>query len=175
MADGLKKAAVWLGLMSDNRYAGDEVSQEITQLVEPPHPDPDNDAVLRERRPKAEASVTELETRRAAQAPLAAVPVVADEPRQMDITRIVTIQPRTYNEARTIGEHFRDGVPVIMNLSDMEDADAKRLVDFAAGLIFGLRGAIERVTSKVFLLSHHNVVVNGEDKQRLDGGFFNQS
>jgi cell division inhibitor SepF len=173
MADGLKKAAVWLGLMSDNRYAGDEVSQEITQLAESPHPD--NDVVLRERRPIAEASVTELETRRATQSSLAAVPVVADEPRRMDITRIVTVQPRTYNEARTIGEHFRDGVPVIMNLSDMEDADAKRLVDFAAGLIFGLRGAIERVTSKVFLLSPHNVVVNAEDKQRLAGGFFNQS
>ena len=93
----------------------------------------------------------------------------------MDINRIVTVQPRTYNEARTIGEHFRDGVPVIMNLSDMEDADAKRLVDFAAGLIFGLHGGIERVTSRVFLLSPNNVVVNAEDKQRIAGGFFNQS
>ena len=68
------------------------------------------------------------------------------------MSRIITVHPRTYNEARTIGEHFRDGVPVIMNLSEMEDVDAKRLVDFAAGLIFGLRGSIERVTSKVFLL-----------------------
>ena len=71
------------------------------------------------------------------------------------MSRIITVHPRTYNEARTIGEHFRDGVPVIMNLSEMEDVDAKRLVDFAAGLIFGLRGTIERVTSKVFLLSPH--------------------
>ena len=65
---------------------------------------------------------------------------------------ITTIHPRTYNEAKTIGESFRDGTPVIMNLSDMGDADAKRLVDFAAGLVFGLHGTIERVTSKVFLL-----------------------
>ena len=69
------------------------------------------------------------------------------------ISRITTIHPRTYNEAKTIGENFRDGIPVIMNLTDMGDADAKRLVDFAAGLVFGLRGSIERVTSKVFLLS----------------------
>ena len=96
-------------------------------------------------------------------------------PRTADLTRIVTVHPRTYNEARTIGAHFRDGVPVIMNLSDMEDADAKRLVDFAAGLIFGLRGAIERVTSKVFLLSPADVVVTAEDKERIAGGFFNQS
>ena len=96
-------------------------------------------------------------------------------PRVADISRIITVHPRTYNEARTIGENFRDGVPVIMNLSDMEDSDAKRLVDFSAGLIFGLRGSIERITSKVFLLSPHNVTVSVEDKERLAGGFFNQS
>jgi cell division inhibitor SepF len=90
--------------------------------------------------------------------------------------RITTLHPRTYNEARTIGERFRDGMPVIMNLSEMDDSDAKRLVDFAAGLSFGLRGSIERVTAKVFLLSPQNVDVTAEDKARIrEGGFFNQS
>jgi len=79
------------------------------------------------------------------------------------IRRITTIHPRTYNEARVIGESFRDGTPVIMNLTEMNDADAKRLVDFGAGLVFGLRGSIERVTAKVFLLSPHGIEVgNGE-------------
>jgi cell division inhibitor SepF len=90
--------------------------------------------------------------------------------------RITTLHPRTYNEARVIGERFRDGLPVIMNLTEMDDADAKRLVDFAAGLSFGLRGSIERVTAKVFLLSPQNVDVTAEDKARIrEGGFFNQS
>jgi cell division inhibitor SepF len=90
--------------------------------------------------------------------------------------RITTLHPRTYNEARTIGEHFRSSTPVIMNLSEMDDADAKRLVDFAAGLTFGLHGRIERVTAKVFLLSPHNVTVTAQDKARIaEGGFFNQS
>ncbi len=90
--------------------------------------------------------------------------------------RITTLHPRTYNEARTIGEHFRAGTPVIMNLSEMDDSDAKRLVDFAAGLTFGLHGRIERVTAKVFLLSPHNVTVTAQDKARIaDGAFFNQS
>ena len=97
----------------------------------------------------------------------------ADEP---SAYRITTLHPRTYNEARTIGEHFREHVPVIMNLTEMDDADAKRLVDFAAGLSFGLRGSIERVTNKVFLLSPQNVHVTAEDKARIaEGGFFNQS
>ena len=93
-----------------------------------------------------------------------------------DLTRITTLHPRTYKEARTIGEHFREGTPVIMNLSEMVDSDAKRLVDFAAGLIFGLRGSIDRVTNRVFLLSPASVEVTAEDKARIaERGFFNQS
>jgi cell division inhibitor SepF len=97
-------------------------------------------------------------------------------PQTTDLARITTLHPRTYNEARTIGEHFREGTPVIMNLTEMVDSDAKRLVDFAAGLIFGLRGGIERVTNKVFLLTPANVEVTAEDKARIaERGFFNQS
>jgi cell division inhibitor SepF len=89
--------------------------------------------------------------------------------------QITALHPRTYNEACTIGEAFRQSTPVIMNLSEMDDADAKRLVDFAAGLTFGLHGRIERVTAKVFLLSPHNVTVTAQDKARIENGFFNQS
>ena len=90
--------------------------------------------------------------------------------------RITTLHPRTYNDARAIGEAFRENTPVIMNLTEMDDTDAKRIVDFAAGLVFGRRGTIERVTQKVFLLSPANVVVTAEEKQRMaQGGFFNQS
>jgi cell division inhibitor SepF len=102
--------------------------------------------------------------------------VEPDPPRQVELARITTLHPRTYNEARTIGEHFREGTPVIMNLTEMVDSDARRLVDFAAGLIFGLRGSIDKVTNKVFLLSPANVEVTAEDKARIaERGFFNQS
>ncbi len=75
------------------------------------------------------------------------------------LRRISTIHPESYADAREIGEAFRSGVPVIMNLSDLPDSEARRVVDFAAGLVFGLRGNIERVTSRVFLLSPQNVEV----------------
>jgi cell division inhibitor SepF len=101
---------------------------------------------------------------------------VAEPAHTADLARITTLHPRTYNEARTIGEHFREGTPVIMNLTEMVDSDARRLVDFAAGLIFGLRGSIDRVTNKVFLLSPANVEVAAEDKARIvERNFFNQS
>jgi cell division inhibitor SepF len=90
--------------------------------------------------------------------------------------RITTLQPRSYNDARQIGEEFRDGTPVIMNLTEMDDVEARRLIDFAAGLIFGLHGGIERVTNKVFLLTPPNVAVTESDRQRIrEGGFYNQS
>jgi len=101
---------------------------------------------------------------------------VDERPATRERYHITTLHPTTYNEARTIGEHFRDGTPVIMNLTEMDEADAKRLVDFAAGLAFGLRGTIERVTNRVFLLSPADVQVTAEDKAKIaEGGFFNQN
>lgn len=99
-----------------------------------------------------------------------AAPAPVEEAHPM--SRITTLHPRNYNEARTIGEHYRDGIPVIMNLTAMEDADAKRLVDFAAGLAFALRGSIDKVTTKVFLISPANVDVTAEDARRIAEGSF---
>jgi cell division inhibitor SepF len=77
----------------------------------------------------------------------------------VDLASITTLYPRTYNDARTIGEHFREGTPVIINLTELTGGDARRLVDFAAGLIFGLRGSIDKVTNRVFLLTPANAEV----------------
>jgi len=88
---------------------------------------------------------------------------------------IMTLQPRSYSEARKVGEYFREGNPVIINLDDMEESERKRLVDFASGLVFGLNGRIERISLKVFLLSPANVNVSNEDKTAAQATFFNQS
>ncbi len=89
--------------------------------------------------------------------------------------QITTLHPTSYSEARAIGEQFRDGHPVIMNLTEMDEPDAKRLVDFAAGLAFGLRGSMERVTNRVFLMTPPNIRVSDEEKARIaEGGFFDQ-
>ncbi|GAA1301175.1 cell division protein SepF [Pseudonocardia xinjiangensis] len=91
------------------------------------------------------------------------------------LARITTLQPRSYKEARTIGERYRDGVPVIMNLTELETDDAKRLVDFAAGLAFALRGSIDKVTNRVFLLTPADVEVSADDARRLaERGIFRQ-
>jgi cell division inhibitor SepF len=92
------------------------------------------------------------------------------------VSRITTLHPRSYNDAKPVGEDFRQGIPVIMNLTELNDIDARRIVDFAAGLTFGLNGRIERITSKVFLLSPANVDLGASARaQLLEDGFYNQS
>lgn len=107
-------------------------------------------------------------------------PSVVSQPAEApeaDLRRISTVHPTTYNEARIIGEAFRAGTPVILNLTNMSDTEAKRMVDFSAGLVFGLYGSIERVTTRVFLLSPASVeVASGtEETEAGPGRLFNQS
>ncbi len=103
-------------------------------------------------------------------------PNAIPSPRLGEVYRITTIHPRSYNDARRIGEDFRSGTPVIMNLSDMDDADSRRIVDFSAGLAFGLHGSIERITKGVYLLSPSNVDLGAAARAQLrEDPFFNQS
>jgi cell division inhibitor SepF len=89
------------------------------------------------------------------------------------LSKITTLRPKDYSEARTIGERFRDGTPVIMDLVTMDNADAKRLVDFAAGLAFALRGSFDKVATKVFLLSPADVDVSADERRRIaEAGFY---
>ncbi|MGW0767889.1 cell division protein SepF [Streptomyces sp. NPDC002671] len=142
----VRKASAWLGLVDDN---DDEryYDDDYNEGTEP------GDAWVTDPRVKVATDVAEEKGR-----------------------RIGTVTPDSFRDARAIGELFREGVPVIMNLTAMEPADAKRVVDFAAGLTFGLRGTIERVATRVFLLTPANTeIITGEPAARREDGFFNQS
>ncbi|POX39878.1 cell division protein SepF [Streptomyces sp. Ru73] len=206
MAGAMRKMAVYLGLVEDDGYDGrgfdpdDDFEPELDPEPEPERRQqhqpptearPERDEPARVVQPPAQRESPPSGTENGRPARIAPVASITPERPNLEKNapvimpkvvserepyRITTLHPRTYNEARTIGEHFREGTPVIMNLTEMDDTDAKRLVDFAAGLVFGLHGSIERVTQKVFLLSPANVDVTAEDKARIaEGGFFNQS
>ena len=152
MANAMRRMANYLGLMDD----------------------PEVDDVALESTPRSVRS-TQVTSSEVKVRPAVRVPAQASAPAD-PAYRIITLQPRSYNEARTIGEHYRLGNPVIINLDDMEEGERKRLVDFASGLVFGLHGTIERVSLKVFLLSPANVNVSNEDKTAAaQASFFNQS
>ncbi|MDQ2751356.1 MAG: cell division protein SepF [Actinomycetota bacterium] len=169
MPGAMRKMGVYLGLVEDEDYGDGEAYVPGGERVSGRRED-----YAEARYPREHNGSRHTEVARALPADYADdIDAYADERSTYQIT---TLHPRTYNEARTIGEQFRATTPVIMNLSEMDDADAKRLVDFAAGLTFGLHGRIERVTAKVFLLSPHNVTVTAQDKARIvETGFFNQS
>ena len=178
MAGTMRKMAVYLGLVEDDLDAEYELDAPEARAQRPREsyasPAP---AVDVRTRPAPEVAVRPVPA--PAPAPLS-TPAATLRPTGSaagaDVYRITTLHPRSYNDARRIGEEFREGVPVIVNLTGMDDNDAKRIVDFAAGLIFGLRGSIERVTNKVFLLSPANVDVGAEARAQIaQDGFFNQS
>jgi len=161
MAGVLHKTMLYLGLAEDERDDGYDSYDEYDEAA---------DRKDQSARHERSAGVTSL--------PRTPVARVVRDVEVGALNRISTIHPRTYNEAKNIGESFREGTPVIMNLTDLDDADAKRLVDFAAGLVFGLHGSIERVTSKVFLLSPAHVEVTANEvapPKAASRGFFNQS
>ncbi|MGA0079303.1 MAG: cell division protein SepF [Candidatus Nanopelagicus sp.] len=150
MASAFKKVAGYLGLMD-----GEELDHGTNQTAQR------SPRLVRSEKKNSNHSNVEL------------LPHV-DSNKIMD--HIISLTPRTYSEARLIGEYYRQGKPVIMNLSDMEETERKRLVDFASGLVFGHHGSIERVTPKVFLLTPPNVSVSVEDKNSAaQASFFNQS
>ena len=137
MSNPLKKTMVYLGL-ADEEEVYEEPAPQPTSRTKP-------SAV------EKAAPVTPLHR-----------PTVVRQVAPAAISEILTVHPKQYRDAQVIAENFREGIPVIINLSQMSDADARRLVDFASGLSLGLYGRIERVTSKVFLLSPENVAVSGD-------------
>ena len=169
MASVWRKTMKYLGLVEDEELEG--VDPSVCAI-----PEPDQPVAVRTR------SREETPLRRVTSAPVVAPPAEPEAIIRTIPTRsrpstgtIHRAEPKRFNEARDIGERFRKGVPVIMNLQQADDTVARRLVDFASGLVFGLDGKIETVASRVYLLTPANMEVSAEERERLvEGGFFNQ-
>ncbi|QIM18331.1 cell division protein SepF [Leucobacter coleopterorum] len=161
MSNALKKTMVFLGLAEEDLEDQNATAQQPTQSVQQssvatPAAKPQNSRPAPQR-----AAVTPL--RRVTPTRQAGAPVMNE---------ILTVHPAEYRDAKSIAEGFRDGLPVIINLSRMNEPDAKRLIDFASGLTMGLNGRIERVTSKVFLLTPEHIEVGSDESAPNDSGSF---
>lgn len=89
------------------------------------------------------------------------------EPEQVFIKPESGFQDK-YSKAPDIGSHFRDGDIVTFDLSELDPSEAKRYVDFVAGLVFGLRGRI-KADGSVFTLYPHGCDVNEGQFDRMSG------
>lgn len=158
MASMLRRAMHYLGLAPDDEYEEttyDEPPVGPRGYVPPEPPDPQPAAV----RPLARDTDTTGAVRRAAV--VRPITPVAASPKPY------AISPESFADAPTVGDKFIAGTPVIMNLQGVERDLSRRLVDFASGLCYGLRGSMERVTNQVYLLTPSNVEVSAEEKRRL--------
>lgn len=152
MGNPLKKTMVFLGLAEEEL---DEHGMPVEAAQSEPEPAGSAAPVAK---PVQRAQVTPL--RKVAPVRKVSTP---------EMNEILTVHPTAYRDATAVAESFRDGVPVIMNLSRMNESEAKRLIDFASGLAMGLHGRIERVTSKVFLLSPEHIATKGDNQTAHDG------
>ncbi|GAA0994584.1 cell division protein SepF [Subtercola frigoramans] len=174
MANPLRKTMVYLGLADEELEYEDSPAQPVAHVAHPQASSPAPSTATSSASSHGagnRAPVTPLR-RNSAGATSAQKNVVP-----LEMNEILTVHPKQYKDAQVIAESFREGIPVIINLSQMTDADARRLIDFAGGLSQGLYGKIERVTSKVFLLSPSHVSVSGEavTETRAETSFFVQS
>jgi cell division inhibitor SepF len=76
------------------------------------------------------------------------------------------VTPTSFNEAQSIGDRFKMGQPVIVNLQGVERDLRRRLVDFASGLCYALGGKMDRVADQVYLLTPADVEVSSDDARR---------
>jgi cell division inhibitor SepF len=161
MAGAWKKTLSYLGLVEDEEYDD----------VEAPEAEPQAAQQQSGRR----WGRSEPQTVEPAPEPAHAVVRTIPQSRPMPAATIHKAEPKRFNEARELGDRFRDGIPVIMNLQGTDDPIARRLVDFASGLVFGLGGKIEMAANRVYILTPANVEVSAEERERLrEGGFYNQ-
>jgi cell division inhibitor SepF len=153
-----KKTMSYLGLVEDDEYEElDEIGSDAQQESAP---------VRRLGRPaRQEAAPARQDT----------IVRTISAARPAPGSSIHKSEPKRFNDAREVSDKYKDGIPVIMNLQGTEDSTARRLVDFASGLVYGLDGTIETVANRVYLLTPANMEVSAEERERLkEGGFYNQ-
>jgi cell division inhibitor SepF len=156
MAGVWKKTLNYLGLVEDEEEFVDELPEAEPAPVRRMRPQ-----AVRDTSADAEGVVRTIASPRAMGSPGASA--------------IHKSEPKRFNEAREVADRFKEGTAVIMNLQGTEDSIARRLVDFASGLVYGLDGKIELVANRVYLLTPANVEVSAEEREKIAGGaFYNQ-
>jgi cell division inhibitor SepF len=89
--------------------------------------------------------------------------------------QIAIVRPRNFRDAASVGEYFRRGIPVIINLEDVDHALATRIIDFVSGLVLGLCGDMERPSRRAFLIVPAESAILTAHDGLTDEGFFNQA
>jgi cell division inhibitor SepF len=170
-----RTAMVWLGLVDDDEYDGEEEQYYLDEEYDDGGADVAPAATstrVAATRPTGETSpVTVFRGRHAraeGDAPIATVPrPSAVKAIPMPTTRVHVMDPRGFNDAQEVGDRLKNGQPVILNLQGVDRDLQRRLIDFSSGLAYALSGTMSKAADQVFLLTPSNVEVSDEEKERL--------
>jgi cell division inhibitor SepF len=169
-----RTAMVWLGLVDDDEYDGDDEQYYLDEDYDGPAdvaPVP-SARVAAGRSPATETSPVTVFRGRHARAE--AEPAIATVPRPsavkaipMPTARVHVMDPRGFNDAQEVGDRLKNGQPVILNLQGVDRDLQRRLIDFASGLAYALSGTMSKAADQVFLLTPSNAEITDEEKERL--------
>ncbi len=195
--DSWHRALVYFGLAEERAYV-DEYAEEREQHearerqrarerpAAPPEPEAEMEDMYRERpnvrrlaprRPRRDDfdDIFPDDEPRSARRPTTVLRPVDRAPRNGDV-RVHLVIPKSFNDAQQVADKFKQSIPVVLNLQGTDTELAKRLIDFASGLTYALDGGMQRIASKVFMLTPRNVQISAEERAELiEKGFFNQS
>jgi cell division inhibitor SepF len=190
--DSWHRALVYFGLAEERAYV-DEFAEERDQYQRrererpAPAPAPEPEAEMEDRY-RERPNVRRLAPRRPRRDDFDDI-FPDDEPRGRPTTvlrpverarngdvRVHLVIPKSFNDAQQVADKFKQAIPVVLNLQGTDNELAKRLIDFASGLTYALDGGMQRIASKVFMLTPRNVQISAEERAELiEKGFFNQS
>jgi len=192
--DGWHKALVYFGLAEERAYVDEYaegreqyVARQAQERERVPAPAPEAEM---EERYRERPNVRRLAPRRPRRddfddifpddeprsgRPTTVLRPVDRAPRNGDV-RVHLVIPKSFNDAQQVADKFKQAIPVVLNLQSTDAELAKRLIDFASGLTYALDGGMQRIASKVFMLTPRNVQISAEERAELiEKGFFNQS
>jgi cell division inhibitor SepF len=156
MAGVWRKTLVYLGLVEDDEY--DDY----------PYEEGEGEEAQPRRSARRSAEINGAGGREA---------VVRAMPSASGQARFHLVMPSSFNDAQEVGDKFREGYSVLMNLQSVDSELARRLIDFSSGPAYGLAGSMQPVAEKVFLITPSGVQVSAEERRRFleERGFFNQA
>jgi cell division inhibitor SepF len=180
LGDVWSRALVYFGIVEEDEYWDEEAYSAEEELERTYDRDRQN---VRRLNPRSSRRRDEFEDWSEPEAEAGAQTAVMRESRNRRLEAVAAasvkvhlVVPRSFNDAQSIADKFKDSVPVIVNLQSADPELSKRLIDFSSGLTYALSGSMQRVADKVFLLTPRNVEVSAEERARLiDRGFFNQA
>jgi cell division inhibitor SepF len=176
MASIWRRAMVYLGLVDDEEYEEYDPYPQEQQPAPPPPTRPVRRAPVMpaERAYEPEPPMSGVRTLPAREpdntvsiqrpSPSGVVRPLPPPPQSQ---KVHALAPTGFNDAKEIGDRLKGNQPVIVNLQGVDRELARRLIDFASGLTYGLGGSMEKVAEAVFLLTPSNVEVSPEEKRRL--------